>query len=232
MEEFVPTEIPTPALLIVAHQTLITDTVKGCFCRRNAHHGVRASLPRAPEQLPDVHSFRVPYPPSYAICALGHGMPVKCQLVIILKRIVDKIDLKFFKVLTTFHRVINIILQCSHRIFLSFFFFINLPKIKDRESQITYLNEYVETTIVGVPAMMNLCFPRSGWHVEKDIEPWRPREVLRQLSWYHWFVSYDAATADADSTDSSCCSLACHAFNPSCNRQKSIQLPTILLTRQ
>lgn len=77
VEKLVPTEIPAPALFVVTHQALVSDTVKGCLCGRDAHYGVRASLPRAPEQFPDMHTFRVPYSPSYAVCALGHRVPVK-----------------------------------------------------------------------------------------------------------------------------------------------------------
>lgn len=77
VEKLVPTEIPAPALFVVAHQALISNAVKGCLCRRDAHYGVCASLPRAPEQLPNVQTFRVSHPPPYAICALGHGVPVK-----------------------------------------------------------------------------------------------------------------------------------------------------------
>lgn len=87
----------------------------------------------------------------------------------------------------------------------------------------TYLDEYVEATVVGVPAMMNLRLPRGGWHVEQDIEPWRPDEVLRQLSWYHGFVRYDAATTDATSATSSAWSLACHAFYPACENKSQLR---------
>lgn len=77
MVELVPTEVPSPAELVVANQTLITDTVKRRVRSRDSHHGVGAPLPRAPLKLPYVHALGVAHLPSYAICTLRNWVSVK-----------------------------------------------------------------------------------------------------------------------------------------------------------
>ena len=85
MVEFIPTEIPAPALLVVADEALVADAVKWRVRRRDADDGVGAPLLRTPAQLPHVHALRVADLPPYAVRALRHRMSVKRQFVVFLQ---------------------------------------------------------------------------------------------------------------------------------------------------
>lgn len=56
----------------------------------------------------------------------------------------------------------------------------------------THFNKYIERAVVCVPSMCYLALSRRGGHVEKDLEPGRPLEVLRQFSGDHRLVGLRA----------------------------------------
>lgn len=85
MIQFIPTEIPAPTELVVADQTLVANAVEWRVRRCDANYRVRAPLPRTPVEFPYVHAFRVSHFPSYAVRALGDGVSVKRQLVVLLE---------------------------------------------------------------------------------------------------------------------------------------------------
>ena len=79
-----PAQVPAPAVGVAAHEALVSGGVEGGVLGGHAHHGVGAMLSARPRELKHVESAGVALLATYTVRALGHGMTMEAEWIVVL----------------------------------------------------------------------------------------------------------------------------------------------------